>query len=1739
MAVRGIRTITTLKILALIICLFLAGTTLAAVDLLDYPHYGAEGVGCENCHFPHNSTEKYLKDYLSGSPSNIDDTLPNNLCWSCHNDIIAPYVRTHSSLQIDDDYGNWSMECRRCHWPHQQMQARTHGSEAFLYSNTSTALNTTVLTQSDANWTADAYVGMILYPNTSALGYNYEITGNTNNTLTVAGPIDLSQAAAGESFAIVYGQLIKSTLPTPNSGDKSVRFFRSTGNNSFADGDSTYDGPCEVCHTKTTHFRNNGSGSDQNHSNVGGAAGLKCTENCHKHLVGFAHGGAGSGTVCIQCHGHENGTLYDPDMSLPYTAGSNASQGRGTTTPHSTHTETDADDQRGPGIYCSTCHDINIIPYFKSGTDGNGDGKYNLSETDVCDTCHSPNGSYNGVNSVGSSIGAKDNWNKVGIYNNTANLTSGKEKWCAGCHDENASVIQNVSAPAVIGDEDASYTYGTGWGFYKTGHGLASDEYFPYKGGFIEPLLVNGATRPIECTDCHNSSLRHIDGKNRTFDCTDGCNSTEYRLSYRLQLVDGAEPMEIPLTNQSPYISTDYYRLCLKCHYSEPFTNSSNNDTNLKTDGVNRHQFHLVMPATTRFPADYNYSSYNSRVSCIICHNVHGSTRLSMVRDGKLIGREPGLRIWYNNDDIVTYSTIDSDPPDPENLPLSASTGTVWSGGSAGNLCSNCHGDTNTVPEYRTPFQDVSQTPKLNWTGETNYTTDGVNPNSAEGGDTFKFRINYSDANNDAPTLIQIWVDENDNTVYEAGEKYNLTAVDPSDNNYVDNKIYTKSLFINYSGDGSLNYRFHASDGTANATGPPTDDSVINITACSLDTDGDSVCDANDNCPNNANSNQYDSDNDGEGDVCDLNPFTPAVAAGEYHSLILKSDGTVWAFGDNTYGQLGDGTTTNHTAPAQVSGLINIKSIAAGENYGLAVADNGTVWAWGNNTYGQLGNNESGNNLTTPVQVSGLTDIIAVAAGDDHSLALRDDGRVWAWGRNDYGRLGDGTTTQRTTPVQTVDQNDDVLTGVTAIAAGTDHSLAVKSDGTVWGWGYPYDYQIGAYARNTGTVYQRASQLAGLENITSASGGPTFSVFVQDNGTAWGIGANGYGVLGDGTLTSPRTTPVQAVAPENVTAIAAGDHHTLTLKNDSTVWAYGFNDAGQLGMGVTDSQKYSTAVQAIDSDGANLTSVIGVAGGDRHSLAIKSDGTVWVTGDNSRGQLGISGGNVNKFYKIGGLFAYDVPILNWTGEANYVSDGVNPNSAVNGSSFEFRVNYSHVDNVAPTSIQVWVDEDDSGAYAAGEKYNLTAVNASDTNYTDGKTYNKTLNLTYQGDGFINYRFYASDGTFNALGNPATDSVVTVTSGAAPSSPTPAVAGGEYFSLALKDDGTVWAWGRNNHGQLGDGTTTQRTSPVQVKGPGGTGNLTNITAIAAGKEHGLAVASNGSVYAWGNNSQGQLGDGTTTERTSPVQVSGLTDVIAVAAGDYHSLALKSDGTVFSWGDDSKGQLCDSYTLADQTTPVQVVDNNDNNLTGVTAIAAGDLHSLMVNSSGSVFGCGETDFYQIGKAVRDEGFPWKNYRAYNIEILYNITTADGADWHSVFRQNNGSSWAVGRNDYGRLGNGSSFTVATSPIPSLPTNVTAVAAGDVFSFWLLSNGSVSAAGWNNECQLGIGSQDWSNHPTPVQTVITDAVAVAAGDIHGLAVKNNGTVSYFAWGDNAYGQIGTGATSSYECTPVQVTIP
>ncbi len=339
------------------------------------------------------------------------------------------------------------------------------------------------------------------------------------------------------------------------------------------------------------------------------------------------------------------------------------------------------------------------------------------------------------------------------------------------------------------------------------------------------------------------------------------------------------------------------------------------------------------------------------------------------------------------------------------------------------------------------------------------------------------------------------------------------------------------------------------------------------------------------------------------------------LSGGGSHTLYRCSNGVVNGVGHNVNGQLGNGVEQyNSYSIVLASGLSNIIDISAGEDHSLFLKNDGTVWSTGRNDYGQLGDGTF-TNKNIPIQILGLTNISAISAGTDHSLFLKNDGTVWGVGRGGFGQLGNGTLVNVNIPVQILG-----LTGINAISAGGFHSLFLKNDSTVWATGRNNFGQLG-----NGTTLQYNSnpfQIPNISDIIALDAGGGFSIFLKNNGTVWATGENGYGQLGDGTMNNMRTTPIQVLGLSGVTFLKAGTHHSLFLRNDGTVWAVGFNTAGTLGDG-TNVHK-SIPIQVLNISGVNE-----ISAGGFHSLFLKNDGTVWAVGSAAFGQLG-DGTNVSK-----------------------------------------------------------------------------------------------------------------------------------------------------------------------------------------------------------------------------------------------------------------------------------------------------------------------------------------------------------------------------------------------------------------------------------------------------------------------------------------------------------------------------
>ncbi|MBF0621515.1 MAG: carboxypeptidase regulatory-like domain-containing protein [Magnetococcales bacterium] len=334
------------------------------------------------------------------------------------------------------------------------------------------------------------------------------------------------------------------------------------------------------------------------------------------------------------------------------------------------------------------------------------------------------------------------------------------------------------------------------------------------------------------------------------------------------------------------------------------------------------------------------------------------------------------------------------------------------------------------------------------------------------------------------------------------------------------------------------------------------------------------------------------------------------ISAGSSHSLAITAENGAWAWGKNNNGQLGSGTGAQSETRKDVVNLSSPALVTAGEVHSMAVLTDGSLWSWGSNNGGRLGDGASQVAMRlSPVQVTNMTGVTYASAATSHSLAVRKDGTVWGWGVNN-GRLGDGTYNDRDIPVQTIG-----LSNIATVSGGGSHSLALAYDGTVWAWGNNASGQLGD---GTDTTRLSPIQVPDLYDIIAVAAGDSHSMVLRSNGTVWTWGSNSFNQLGDGDgLIQQSNQPIQVTGFGNQTivAISTKTSFNLALASDGTVWSWGKNDKGQLGNNSTNASPYPVKV-------TNLTNASAISAGFTHGMAQKSDGSVWSWGNNSDGQLG-------------------------------------------------------------------------------------------------------------------------------------------------------------------------------------------------------------------------------------------------------------------------------------------------------------------------------------------------------------------------------------------------------------------------------------------------------------------------------------------------------------------------------------
>ena len=831
--------------------------------------------------------------------------------------------------------------------------------------------------------------------------------------------------------------------------------------------------------------------------------------------------------------------------------------------------------------------------------------------------------------------------------------------------------------------------------------------------------------------------------------------------------------------------------------------------------------------------------------------------------------------------------------------------------------------------------------------------------------------------------------------------------------------------------------------------------------------------------------------------------------AGQNHSIAIAADGSVYAFGLNVWGQLGDNTTTSRATPINVlkgaySGTTYlgdnannpIISLAAGSDHTTALAADGSVYAFGWNAYGQLGDNTT-TSRATPIKVlkgaySGTAylgdnannPIISVVDGWAQSIALAADGSVYAFGLNNYGQLGDNTTTDRATPIQvlkgaysgTTYLGDNANNPIISFMAGENHNIALAADGSVYAFGRNNYGQLGD---NTTTnratpinvlkgAYSGTTYLGDNVNnpIISFAGGYKHNIAIAADGSVYAFGYNGYGQLGDNT-TADRATPIQvlgvggtgfldliatptvkAVPANRVTYYGANLNALVNPNNDSTTISFEYGLTTSYGStanvsgkfkdsiylfktiaitGLTPGKTYHYRAKAVNSSGTTYGSDRVFAAGSNfsksshglHTITVGDEGIVYAFGSNNYGELG----------------------------DNTTTNRATPIQVLKGA-------YSGTtylgDNANNPIISVAASQDHSLALAA-----------------DGSVYAFGRNAFYQlGDNTNTDRatpIYVLKGAYSGttyLGDNANNPIISVVAGAA-------------HSIALAADGTLYAFGHNGYGQLGDSTTTYRATPIKVLKGAYSGttclgdNANNpITSIAAGGAHSIALAADGSVYAFGDNGYGALGDNTTTTRSTPIKVlkgaySGTTymgdnannPIISVSAGAKHSIALAADGTVYAFGLNGYGQLGDN-TTTNRATPIQVLKGaysgttylGDNANNAIISVVAGCTSSIALAADGTVYTFGSNAYGELGdNTTTDRATPIQvlkgaysgtNYLGDNannpiVSVVIELT-------HSIALAADGTVYTFGGNGYGQLGDSTSLDRAT-PIQVLGVGAT----------------------------------------------------------------------------------------------------
>ena len=775
----------------------------------------------------------------------------------------------------------------------------------------------------------------------------------------------------------------------------------------------------------------------------------------------------------------------------------------------------------------------------------------------------------------------------------------------------------------------------------------------------------------------------------------------------------------------------------------------------------------------------------------------------------------------------------------------------------------------------------------------------------------------------------------------------------------------------------------------------------------------------------------------GQGVTTDLNVPTQLgsdsnwtwLSAGYQHGLGVRSDGTLWSWGEGDFGRLGHNNSLDQSAPLQIGTDNDWLLVGAGTLHSLAIKSDGTLWSWGENASGQLGRDSTSVDYLVPGQVGTDTDWIWLSVGEEHNMALKADGTLWAWGKGSKGRTGLGSTVDVNVPTQVGADSDWAW-----VSSGFQHTMAIKEDGTLWGWGEGNYYRLG----NGATADEYTPTRVGSDNNWIwVSSGRTHSLGIRADGTLWAWGRGAHGRLGTGN-TNDQTAPVQIGTDSTWIWVATtGYAHSYAMRADGTLWSWGAGWSGALGHGNTTDYHTPVQVTGVPSGvfvNAGASAIAHVAS---HTAA-RAPTTSSLPNIFAEMSVELTAPAPDSQHALGSTIALEATVtgpINIVTQVEYFVDGVSVGTATTGTAGVYTFDWTAEAGFHTVSMVV---TDATGVTRPTDEIEIGVPDDLTTAFTN------TPRQTYTwGWGSTNQLGHGSTGNqLSPLQLGTDDDWMWVSPG-------------QSHGLGLKTDGTLWSWGEGDYGRLGHGDTVDKPTPTQV------GDSQDWMVIDAGQVHSVALQSDGTLWSWGENTNSRLGYGTASiNYLEPGQVGTATDWAWVSAGNQHNVALKTDGTLWSWGEGSKGRLGHGSNT-DYAVPTQIGADTD-----WAWASVGQEHNAALKTDGTLWTWGEGNQGRLGHGNNTDK---------------NIPTQVGtdSDWawvstgqlHTVAVKSDGSLWAWGDNTYGQLAQGDAVS------RQVPTRIgddmdwVWVSAGNAQIFALKADGTVWSAGYGLTGSLGRG--------------------------------------------------------------------